>query len=393
MSVQAPPCEECREVNSGDRPAAKSRETSRERRATSPTDRQGTEERRALSRATATTIETSRPVEGGQPDSVQRPPTPRPAPEQSESAVYPEHPFAKARDATYAPPKARNFGAPPAKTKESDRDPAYRTQAPIHDPKVAEEIFARSMKAPVISLSPEELLSIAPEVRAKYREAVTPKRVPAMKMVTFVQFTEEIREDRKDADVAKPFLSTVTCNGEALEPGGYVLPDPYEVYLHDVTPEEDPKSLVIVKESHALRSIAGLMANKEYVEGVVDPGCMVIAMSEEACHALDLWYNPRVTLRMVSANGEVDSSLGLVRNVPFKVTDIVLYLQVHVIRNAAYDLLLGWPFDVLMKSVIKNFNNEDQTITISCPNTGQVATIPTIKQTNGWFRSSSSSKA
>ncbi|CDO77844.1 hypothetical protein BN946_scf184655.g1 [Trametes cinnabarina] len=206
------------------------------------------------------------------------------------------------------PPKARNFGAPPAKTKESDRDPAYRTQAPVHNPKVAEEIFARSMKAPVISLSPEELLSIAPEVRAKYREAVTPKRVPATKTVTFAQFTEELGEDREDVDNAKPFLSTVTCNSEALEPGGYVLPDPYEVYLRDVAPEDDPKSLVVAKESHALRSIVGLMANKEYVEGVVDPGCMVIAMSEEACHALGLWYDPSVTLRMVSANGEVDSS-------------------------------------------------------------------------------------
>ncbi|CDO74316.1 hypothetical protein BN946_scf184449.g1, partial [Trametes cinnabarina] len=191
MSAQAPRREERREVSGGDRPATKSRETSRERRVTAPTDGQGTEERRASSRATATAIETSRPAEGGQLDDAQRPPTPRPAPEQPESAAYPEHPFAKARDATYAPPKARNFGAPPAKTKESDRDPAYRTQAPVHNPKVAEEIFARSMKAPVISLSPEELLSIAPEVRAKYREAVTPKRVPATKMVTFAQFTEE----------------------------------------------------------------------------------------------------------------------------------------------------------------------------------------------------------
>ncbi|CDO68128.1 hypothetical protein BN946_scf184995.g5 [Trametes cinnabarina] len=340
MSAQAPRREERREVSGGDRPATKSRETSRERRVTAPTDGQGTEERRASSRAMATAVETSRPAE-----------------EQPESAAYPEHPFAKARDATYAPPKARNFGALPAKTKESDRDPAYRTQAPVHNPKVAEEIFARSMKAP-------------------YREAVTPKRVPATKTVAFAQFTEELGEDREDVDNDTPFLSTVTCNGEALEPGGYVLPDPYEVYLRDVAPEDDPKSLVVAKESHALRSIVGLMANKEYVEGVVDPGCMVIAMSEEACHALGLWYDPSVTLRMVSANGEVDSSLGLV----------------HVIRNAAYDLLLGRPFDVLTKSVVKNFNNEDQTITISCPNTGQVATIPTIKRTSGRFRGSSSSK-
>lgn len=63
---------------------------------------------------------------------------------------------------------------------------------------------------------------------------------------------------------------------------------------------------------------------------------------------------------------------------PFKVSTIVLYLQVHVICNAVYYMLLGRPFNILTKSVIKNFDNEDQTITIECPNTGQIATISTI---------------
>ncbi|CDO69404.1 hypothetical protein BN946_scf184742.g2 [Trametes cinnabarina] len=269
MSIQAPCREEHREVDSGNRSATKSRETRREHRVTSQTDGQGTKECRASLQATATAIETSTPVEGGQPDSMQCSPTMRPAPEQSESAAHSEHPFAKVCDTTYALPKACNFGAPPVKMKESDHDPAYCTQAPIHNPKVDEEIFVRSMKAPVISLLPKELLSIAPEVRAKYHKAVMPKRVPMMKTIAFTQFTEEFGEDCEDADDAKPFLSTVTCDGEALEPGGYVLPDPYEVYLCNIAPEDNPKSLVIAKESHALRSIVGLMANKEYVEGVM----------------------------------------------------------------------------------------------------------------------------
>ncbi|KAI0323141.1 hypothetical protein GY45DRAFT_1265076, partial [Cubamyces sp. BRFM 1775] len=132
--------------------------------------------------------------------------------------------------------------------------------------------------------------------------------------------------------------------------------------------------------------IVGLVDNKEYVEAIVDPGCMIIAMSEHVCHALSLAYDPSIRLNMVSANGETDKSLGLVRNVPFRIADIVLYLQVHVIRNAAYDILLGRPFDVLTKSVVKNFENEDQTITIQCPNTGQVATIPTMPRGRARFR-------
>ena len=81
---------------------------------------------------------------------------------------------------------------------------------------------------------------------------------------------------------------------------------------------------------------------------------------------------------MQSANGNIDQSLGLVQNVPFKVGNITVYLQTHVIRSPAYDVLLGRPFDILTKSVVRNFSNEDQTITIHDPNTGQRATIPTL---------------
>jgi hypothetical protein len=53
-------------------------------------------------------------------------------------------------------------------------------------------------------------------------------------------------------------------------------------------------------------------------------------------------------------------------------------LQIHVIWSPAYDILLGRPFDVLTESMVKNFANEDQTITIVDPNSRRTATIPTI---------------
>ncbi|ETW80155.1 hypothetical protein HETIRDRAFT_171353 [Heterobasidion irregulare TC 32-1] len=103
-------------------------------------------------------------------------------------------------------------------------------------------------------------------------------------------------------------------------------------------------------------------------------------MSEGICNKLALIYDPEIVLNMQSANGEIDRSLGLARNVPFLISDITLYLQVHIIQNPAYDVLLGQPFDILTESIVKNYSNEDQTITISDLNTGQQATIPTIRQ-------------
>jgi hypothetical protein len=104
-------------------------------------------------------------------------------------------------------------------------------------------------------------------------------------------------------------------------------------------------------------------------------------MSEAVCHDIGLAYDPSIKLNMQSANGEVDQSLGLSRNVPCKINTITLYLQIHIIRSPAYDILLGRPFDVLTKSAVKNFPNEDQTITIIDPNTKCSVTIPTPPRT------------
>ncbi|KAI9057626.1 hypothetical protein FKP32DRAFT_1583453 [Trametes sanguinea] len=313
------------------------------------------------------------------PREVPRPPTPgASAPAQPQKPTEPvEHPFAKARDATYAPPRQRNFGQPMPRPKSGDREPAYRTRAPIQQEDVIQGIFQRTMASPYLTVSLEEILSISPDMRARFREKITPRRVPPeARTVAFAEVDE----------AADQFLSQVACDGNPMVPGGVVVPDPYEVYLRDIAPSRDAAQLTVAKESHALRSIVGLVDNKEYVEAIVDPGCQVIAMSENVCHALALAYDPSIRLNMQSANGEVDKSLGLVHNVPFAVADIVLYFQIHVIRNAAYDMLLGRPFDVLTKSVVKNYENEEQTITICCPNTGQLATVPTIARGHARFR-------
>ena len=101
-------------------------------------------------------------------------------------------------------------------------------------------------------------------------------------------------------------------------------------------------------------------------------------MSEAICHTLGLSYDPCVRLPMQSANGEVDETLGLLRNVPIRVGEITFYVQIHVCHKPAYDILLGRPFDTLLESIVCNFSNEDQTITIHDPNSGKTATVPTF---------------
>src|SRR6266568_5511143 len=120
-----------------------------------------------------------------------------------------------------------------------------------------------------------------------------------------------------------------------------------------------------------------LINNKEEIKCIVDPGSMIVAMSDSVSHELGIACDPGFKIEMQSVNGEVEETYGLARNIPFTIKDITLFFQVHVIRSHAYDILLGRPFDVLTKSGIKNFKNEDQIITITDPNTSRVLTVPT----------------
>jgi hypothetical protein len=121
--------------------------------------------------------------------------------------------------------------------------------------------------------------------------------------------------------------------------------------------------------------------NRYQVECILDPGCQIITMSASRCNELGLAYDPSIRLNMQSANGNCNLSLGLACNVPFLISSLTFYLQVHIVQSPAYDVLLGWPFNILTESVIQNSANEDQSITIHNLNTSRKITIPTVPRT------------
>jgi hypothetical protein len=203
------------------------------------------------------------------------------------------------------------------------------------------------MKMLIVTLTSEELLSLSPEVRTKWREQITSKRV------------------QQEAN-----NSTNVLNNSAI-----IIPDPYETYINSFQPGDIPELFVVAKESHSICAVLMDINGKNTVESVVNPGSSIIVMSKDICHKLGLTYDPSIRLPMQSANGGIDETLGLARNVPCKLGLITLFMQVHIIHDPAYDILLGRPFNVLTKSVIQNYRNEAQTID---PNFMRSTTIPSI---------------
>ena len=161
-------------------------------------------------------------------------------------------------------------------------------------------------------------------------------------------------------------------------PRAIIIEDPYEVYLHTALEDHSSDCLTVAKESSALHTILPLINHNQYVELVLNPGSQVIVMSEATCHALALTYNPRIRLCMQLANHEVDETLDLTRNVLILISDITLYIRFHIVCNLAYNVLLGRPFDILVKSIVRNYSNKDQTIMIHDPNSRRIAMVPTF---------------
>ena len=137
------------------------------------------------------------------------------------------------------------------------------------------------------------------------------------------------------------------------------------------------EAVVVAQDSSSLRCIWLTVANHCQVKSILDLGCQIVAMSEAVAVKIGLIYDPTVVLHMQSANGQIDHSLGLARNVLFMIGDIPFYLQVHILCAPAYNVFLGHPFDILTESVVQNFSNEQQLITIKDPNSDQVMTVPT----------------
>ncbi|KAJ6494422.1 hypothetical protein C8R45DRAFT_1135218, partial [Mycena sanguinolenta] len=118
------------------------------------------------------------PASTSAPTATPTAPAPTPVPTASPNQPTnkgPQHPFSNARDAAYAPPTDRNVGLPPAQNKSG---PAYRTAAPVHNPRDVSDVVESCLNAPV-TLTQRQIWSIAPDVRSQLRDITTPRRTPS----------------------------------------------------------------------------------------------------------------------------------------------------------------------------------------------------------------------
>ena len=244
-----------------------------------------------------------------------------------------------------------------------------------------------------------DLLGSSPEVREKTRAEITKTRRPvkqktARKAVMTVEeellpFSDEelsLEHDALNMDELEPITSVfvTTIADDDYPVGSVVIPDPYLQYLATLDPEEepkqvylDPKRVIVARDSAHLRTIHPNINRRGEVESITDSGSQIVSMSYAQALESKLQWDPDIQIYMQSANQHLEKSVGLARNVPFKFGDILVYLQVHIIRGVAYKVLLGRPFEILCASTIQNASDGSQTLTLKDPNTGCRCTMPT----------------
>ena len=138
--------------------------------------------------------------------------------------------------------------------------------------------------------------------------------------------------------------------------------------------------MLVAKDTTSIRALNPWINARMRIESIYDPGSQIVSASRKIAEELGLSWDPDIRIYMQSANGQVEKSLGIAQNVAFNFDGVTLYLQVHIINEPAYEMLLGRPFDTLTRSVVENESDGGSRITITCPNTKRKVTIPTYER-------------
>lgn len=127
-----------------------------------------------------------------------------------------------------------------------------------------------------------------------------------------------------------------------------------------------------VAPCHCLVNAAAL------VECVYDTGSEVDSISKKKAYELGIPYDEREQLKMTSASGTRSKTVGIAKNIPIELQGgITVYLQLHIVRTDAYDVLLGRPFESLLTVGARNSPDGRHELVITCPNTAECLTIRT----------------
>ncbi|KAL4252759.1 hypothetical protein AB1N83_014288 [Pleurotus pulmonarius] len=227
--------------------------------------------------------------------------------------------------------------------------PNYRVQSNIENPKVASDVLERALDA-TLTITQRELLAISYDARKGLRDLISSKRV--------------------SAETSFASVNMASCYGDDDEV--------VEVLLS--TARDPKKECVVASPTQSLRIIRPIFNDQYEVECILDTGSQIIAMRRDVFDSLGLMIDIDKFITMESANLSSNQTIGLAHNVKITLGPIDLYLQVQIVNDAPYEVLMGRPFFCLTSAVTRDYPDGRQDLTIHDPNSGRRFLIPTFKR-------------
>lgn len=234
--------------------------------------------------------------------------------------------------------------APKPAPQPPERPPAFKYQAPIEDPAIVKSVIQRMMKAQM-TISNEELCAISNEIRKHYRENTVTKRIPTV---------ETSMISVENDEVVKEALVLIWEGQDELK-----------------------DHLLTASPIDSLRILDIMVNDTKMVACTLDQGSEIIAMNRNIWQDLGVSLSPEKVLTMESADSNQSVTAGVVENLKFTIGEMDLLMQVHVVDGAPFDILMGRPFFRFTSCHTKDWSDGAQELTLTCPNTKKVLTIPT----------------
>jgi hypothetical protein len=220
----------------------------------------------------------------------------------------------------------------------------FRYSTPIEDPAITQNVIQKSLDTP-FPITLRELYSTSPDVRKFIRDQVTTRRIPIGQSATVS--IEEVPEDSETA------VASFAQHSHHLD------------------------SIIVASQIEDLRTIELEFNGKISVNAILDEGSQITAIRKDIWERLGLPLLSNEKMVMESANSSREPTLGLLRDLPVRIGRCTFYLQVQVVANASYDMLLGRPFLTLTEARTHHYSNGDSHITLLDPNSHDTFTIPT----------------
>lgn len=227
--------------------------------------------------------------------------------------------------------------------------PQYEYRSPVEETITKTAVFDKLLDAPV-TLSVREVLGTSGDHRKVLREAVSGRRAPTQPAAYQGEATHQAFFHQ--GPMPYPVRKCIDCDG--------------------ITEE-----LPVGQETSGLRVIYPIIDGRLVAESVLDSGSSIISIRHDIWEKLGSPMSTDGAISMESANGSVTNTLGIVRNLPFNIGGLVFYLQVQVVKEAPWEVLLGLPFYNLASCVAHHAVDGSCKIALTDPANGDQVVIPT----------------